>query len=138
MSQPDTRTFPQGDPCGVDVEDDGFVVDLALLARLLDVPASDVQALMREGRITSRCEKGVGEHNDQFRLTFFYGNRRACVRVDPSGRVLTQSVIDFGSKAASRAISDAARRELPGPGSKCTSPIASDAAALRRMIARHR
>lgn len=106
MSQPDAKVFPQNDLCGIDIEDGGFVVDVALLARLLDVPASDVQALMREGYITSLCEKGVDEHDDQFRLTFFHGNRRACVRVDRTGRILTRSIIDFGSKAASRAISD--------------------------------
>lgn len=94
----------QSDPCVIDLEDDGFVVDVALLARLLDVPASDIQALMREGRITSICEKGIDEHHDQFRLTFFHGNRRACVSVDRSGRILTRSVIDFSSKSSSRAI----------------------------------
>lgn len=115
MVQTDTRGLPQSALGGIDVEGDGFTVDAALLARLLDVPASEVQALMREGRITSLCEKGVEEHADQFRLTFFHGNRRACVRVDPSGRILTRSVIDFSSKAASRAISDAGRRDLPRP-----------------------
>ncbi len=99
---------PPGDPCTVDVEDDGFMVNAALVAQLLDVPASDVPVLMREGRVTSLCEKGVGEHANQFRLTFFHGNRRACVRVDPSGRILARSVIDFASKAASRAIGGAA------------------------------
>ena len=107
VSQSDTRAPPQSDPPEIEVEDDGFVVDVALLARLLDVPASDIQALMREGCITSVCEKGFGEHADQFRLTFYKGNRRACVRVDPLGRILARSVIDFGSKAASRGIGHA-------------------------------
>lgn len=91
-------------PVKVDVQDDGFVVDVALLAGLLDLAASEIQNLMRGGRITSICEKGVGEHHDQFRLTFFHGNRRACISVDRSGRILTRSIIDFGSKSLSRAI----------------------------------
>ena len=104
---PDTVDVPQSDLGGIDAEDGGFVVDVALLAQLLVVSASDVPALMREGRITSLCEKGAGEHADQFRLTFFHGNRRARVRVDRSGRILGRAVIDFASKAASRRISDA-------------------------------
>ena len=107
VSRSDTSVLPQRDPAEIDVEDGGFVVDVALLAELLDVPASDIQSLMREGCITSLCETGVREHTNQFRLTFYHGNRRACVRVDPSGRIVARSVIDFGSKAASRAIGDA-------------------------------
>ena len=106
VSQPGTRVLSRSDSSVIDVEGGGFVVDVDFLARLLDLPASDIRSLMREGRITSLCEKGVREHADQFRLTFYHGNRRACVRVDPSGRILARSVIDFGSKAASRAIGD--------------------------------
>lgn len=92
-----------GDGGGIDVEADGVVVDGALLATLLDVRPSDLQGLMRDGRITSTCEEGVAEHHGQLRLTFFYGNRRACVSIDRSGRILTRSVIDFGSKGSARA-----------------------------------
>lgn len=105
MSQPGAEALPQDDTCGIDIEDDGFVVDAGLLAQLLDVPASEVQAFMREGRITSISEKGVGEDADQFRLTFFHGKRRACIRVDTSGKVISRSIIDFASGAASRALS---------------------------------
>jgi hypothetical protein len=97
-------TGPRLMPVKVDVQDDGFVVDVTLLAGLLDVPASEIQTLMRGGRVTSICEKGVGEHHGQFRLTFFHGHRRACVSVDRSGRILTRSIIDFGNESSSRAI----------------------------------
>ena len=107
MSQPKTSTVPQSASGGIDVEHDGFVVDVSLLARLLDVPAPEVQVLMRDGSITSRCEQGVEEDTGQFRLTFFHGNRRACLLVDRSGRILSQSIVDFPGTAASRAISDA-------------------------------
>jgi hypothetical protein len=91
------------DAGGIGVEADGVVIDGALLASLLGVPASDLQALMREGRITSKCEEGAAEHHGQLRLTFFHGNRRACVSIDRSGRILTQSIIDFGSESSARA-----------------------------------
>ncbi len=87
----------------IDVAADGVVIDGALLATLLGVQLSELRALMQDGRITSTCEEGVAEHDGQLRLTFFHGSRRACVSIDRSGRILTRSVIDFGSKASARA-----------------------------------
>jgi hypothetical protein len=82
----------------VEVSDDAFIVDAALIGELLDLPAKDVQALMREGRITSTCERGVDEHKGEFRLTFFYRNRRARLSTDLAGRILRRSVIDFADR----------------------------------------
>jgi len=56
---------------------DGFLIDASLLSELLNVPAPRVQVLMRQREITSRCERGEGEHKGQYRLTFFYKGRRA-------------------------------------------------------------
>lgn len=88
----------------IEVENDGFVVDVALLAGLLNLPASEVQRSMREGRITSVCEKGLDEHQGQFRLTFYYGSRRARINTDQSGRILFRSTLDFGKKPLPRAV----------------------------------
>lgn len=85
------RTLP-GEASRVDVEDDAVVVDAALVADLLDLPVADVQQHMREGRITTICEKGLGEHRGRMRLNFFYGSRRASVSIDQSGRVLDRAV----------------------------------------------
>ena len=82
----------------IELRDDTFVVDAALLAELLHLPASRVQVLMRSGRITSVCERGVGEHAGEFRLSFFYGNRRARVCTDLEGLILRKSAIDFGDR----------------------------------------
>jgi hypothetical protein len=73
-------------------QDGSFVVDVALLAKLLDLSAPDVQRLMRDGAITSACEKGVGEHDGQYRLTFIHATRRAYVTIDAVGHVLARSV----------------------------------------------
>jgi uncharacterized protein DUF6522 len=78
--------------------DDAFVVDAALVGELLRLPASRVQVLMRSGRITSVCERGIDEHAGEFRLSFFYGNRRARLSTDLEGRVLRKSAIDFGDR----------------------------------------
>ncbi len=78
--------------------EEGFSIDAALLAELLNVPPSGVQALMRNNEITSLCERGEREHEGQYRLTFFYKNRRARLSVDQSGQVIGRSIVDFGAR----------------------------------------
>lgn len=65
---------------------------------LLDLPPSGVQALMRDNKITSLCERGEGEHAGQYRLTFFYKGRRARLSIDESGMVIRRSIIDWGDR----------------------------------------
>lgn len=74
-------------------DEDGFIIDGALLANLFELEEADVRRLMREGRITSLCEKGFEEHHDQFRLTFTYGRRHARINIDASGRMLEQPLV---------------------------------------------
>jgi hypothetical protein len=88
----------------VEITDGDVLVDAALLGELLDVPPAEVPALMRAHAITSFCERGVDSHQGQFRLSFFYRNRRARLSVDTSGNVLRRSVIDFGERALPRAL----------------------------------
>lgn len=83
---------------GIELSGSTFLVDAALIAELLDLPAARVPALMRDGQITSACERGMDEHDGQFRLTFFYRSRRARLSTDAAGRVLRRSVIDFGGQ----------------------------------------
>ncbi len=78
--------------------DDAFVVDAALVGELLQLPASRVQVLMRSGMITSVCERGTDEHAGEFRLSFFYGSRRARLSTDLEGHILRKSAIDFGDR----------------------------------------
>ncbi|WP_407178145.1 DUF6522 family protein [Bradyrhizobium sp. STM 3562] len=82
----------------IEFGDNTFLVDAVLIGELLHIPAPRVPALMREGKITSACERGVDEHAGEFRLTFFYRNRRARLATDPTGRILRKSVIDFGDQ----------------------------------------
>lgn len=91
--QPPRRPEP-----AIEFSDNTFLVDAALLGALLHVPASGVPALMREGKITSTCERGMEEHEGEFRLTFFYRDRRARLSTDLKGRILRRSVIDFGGQ----------------------------------------
>jgi hypothetical protein len=88
----------------IEITDGDFLVDAELLADLLGVNASDIPALMQTQAITSACERGVDNHHGQYRLSFFYRNRRARLSVDTAGHVLHRSVIDFGSQPLPRAL----------------------------------
>ena len=73
-------------------------VDAETIAQGLGISAIEVQPLMRSGEITSRCEFGQGEDVGLTRLTFFLRGARFRVVVDPAGRVVRRSTIDFGQR----------------------------------------
>jgi hypothetical protein len=106
--------FPERITMQVEINDKMVLVDAALLGELLDVLPSDVPALMREHAITSVCERGIDAHEGEFRLSFFYQNRRAQLSVGALGQVLRRSIINFGDrplpKALHRPETDRARR----------------------------
>ncbi|QOZ55413.1 DUF6522 family protein [Bradyrhizobium sp. CCBAU 53338] len=82
----------------IEFSDNTFLVDAALIGELLHVPVTSVPVLMREGQITSVCERGIGEDEGEFRLTFFCRSRRARLITDLAGRLLRRSAIDFGDR----------------------------------------
>ncbi len=88
----------------VEIANGDIQVDAALLGELLGIPPAEIPALMRAHAITSRCERGVDAHDGQFRLSFFYKNRRARLVVNSAGRILQRSVIDFGQLPLPRAL----------------------------------
>jgi hypothetical protein len=98
--------------------DSGIVVDAALLSELLAVAAADVPSLMRIRAITSICERGMAAHQGEYRLSFFYRNRRARLSIDGSGRILRRSVVDFGQSAMPRT-----RRRPEGPATPRTGAV---------------
>ena len=85
----------------IDFEQGAIRIDATLVAADLGVPPTLVLARIREGRITSRCERGLGEDAGRFRLTFFHGNRSVCLVVDDAGNVLERSSADVGERAPS-------------------------------------
>lgn len=82
----------------VEIADGEFLIDAAVIAKLLGVEARDVPALMREGAITGRTERGEDADAGLHRLTFFFRNRRARVFVDSEGRIVRRTAIDFGER----------------------------------------
>jgi hypothetical protein len=69
-------------------------VDASIIAEGLQLAAAQVQPLLRSGRISSRLERGVDEHEGQHRLTFVYGRRQLQVVVGPDGAILEQAVTE--------------------------------------------
>ena len=76
----------------VDFDGETFSVDAALIADSLGIEPAIVQPLMREGRITSRCERGIDEDVGRYRLTFFHGRLRAHLVVDADGTLISRSI----------------------------------------------
>jgi hypothetical protein len=88
----------------VEITDDDILVDAVLLGELLDIQPAEVSKLMRAHAITGRCERGVDANQGQYRLSFFYQNRRVRLSLDSSGHVLRRSIIEFGQQPLPRAL----------------------------------
>jgi len=88
----------------VEITDGDILVDAVLLGELLDIEPAEVSKLMRAHAITGHCERGVDAHQGQYRLSFFYQNRRVRLSVDSSGHVLGRSIIEFGQQPLPRAL----------------------------------
>lgn len=86
----------------IEFAQDGIVIDATLVGRLFGIDPSHVPELMRTKAITSVCERGIDDHAGEYRLSFFFQNRRARLSIDGAGNVLRRSVIDFGDRALPR------------------------------------
>mgnify|MGYP001400343420 FL=1 len=86
----------------IEIDGSDMVVDAALLGEMLLVEPGRVPALLRSQEIPSLCDRGVGEHAGEYRLSFFSGSRRARLAVDAAGNILRRSAIDFGEAAMPR------------------------------------
>jgi hypothetical protein len=71
-------------------------IDAAVIAEGLAIEPAQVQPLMRDGRITSLCERGVDEDAGRYRLTFFHGKRRFRLVADAQGNVIEHSAATTG------------------------------------------
>lgn len=75
----------------------GFSIDAPDLAGLLGLPAAEMRVLMRSGAVTSRFERGEGEDEGLFRVTFLHGRSRVRLVVDGDGQVLRQTRVAWTS-----------------------------------------
>jgi hypothetical protein len=80
-------------------ENGAIEVDARLVGEGLGIDPALVPALMREGAITSICERGMDDDAGRYRLTFFYEGRRLRIVIDAEGTVLQRSLLDLGERA---------------------------------------
>lgn len=72
----------------VQFENGTFDVDAEVIARGLGLESERIPAMMRNGEISSRSERGEGKDAGRYRLTFFHGNNRFYLIIDETGRIL--------------------------------------------------
>ncbi|WP_022705004.1 DUF6522 family protein [Pseudorhodobacter ferrugineus] len=82
----------------VELGENGFVVAAESIADAFGLAASAVQGLMQSNAITSRCEKGVGEDEGRWRLTFYYNNRAFRLTVDGASQIVGQARFDVARR----------------------------------------
>jgi hypothetical protein len=85
-------------PDRIEIANGVVQVGAETVAAGLGVDAAMVPAYMREGKITSLYERGVGDDSGRHRLTFFFANRRLRLILDGRGNVLQRSVLDYGDR----------------------------------------
>ena len=84
--------------------DDTIQVDATIVGQSLGLEPLEVQRLMREGKLTSTCERGIDEDEGRYRLTFFHEGRRLRLIIDNAGRIIRRSLVDFGLLPARRLV----------------------------------
>ena len=80
----------------IEFEQGTIIVDAEVIATALGIEPALVQPLMRDGKITSVCERGVGEDAGRYRLTFIHASRAYHLVVDEKGQVIERSTRDVG------------------------------------------
>ena len=75
----------------VEIEACDVSIDAAIIAAGFGIDPALVQPLMREGLITSLCERGLDADAGQYRLTFFHGKQRFRLVTDATGNILERS-----------------------------------------------
>lgn len=83
----------------VEFQEGAIQIDAEVIAEGLAIEASQVQECLRQGKITTRYERGTGEDEGRHRITFFARHRRFRVTVDKTGAVVQRSIIKFAADA---------------------------------------
>ena len=77
---------------------ESFEVDAALVAEAFGLKPDEVLARLRDGTMTSLCEKGQDEDAGRYRLSFFSTSCRFSLIVDESGALLQRLTLDYGDR----------------------------------------
>jgi len=74
----------------IEISGGGIQFDAAMIADAFALDPATVPGLMRDGRITSKCERGEGEDAGKYRVTFWYGDRALRLTIDEAGNLLSR------------------------------------------------
>jgi hypothetical protein len=85
----------------IEITGGDFQIDAAMVADALGVEPAVLQRRMRDGKITSRHERGTGEDEGRHRLTFLADKRRLTFVVDEKGNVIHRSMVNIAASPAS-------------------------------------
>lgn len=107
----------------IDIGPDQIEIDAEIVANALKLTPQDLQVRMREGTVTSACERGEGEDDGRYRLTFFSATRRARITANSNGTILSCTSADFSRRP--RAV---------GPAAIVTSRTSSNRQTLDAML----
>ena len=80
----------------------GYQLEAEVVAGAFRISPQEIMSHIRDGRLTTLCERGVDEDHGRHRLTFYLGNRQARFVIDEDGRVLHSSCVDFGDRSLAR------------------------------------
>lgn len=79
---------------GIIATDEGFQVEAELLGQEFSLPVDEIAERMRDGRITSRCEKGEGADAGRWRLTFYHDGRALRLTLGADLQILSRASFD--------------------------------------------
>ncbi len=86
----------------IEFQNGAVQIDAAVVADGLGIEASAVHDLLRQGKIVSRYERGIGEDEGRRRLTFITEHRRFRLVIDDLGNVVQRSTVTFEKPASVR------------------------------------
>ena len=93
----------------LELEDGAVQVDAAIVAEGLGLPPALLREGMRAGQIRGVSERGIGEHEGRYRLTFFSQHRRLRLVFDRNGSIIQRTTLDLGNRGPGFASSAQAR-----------------------------
>jgi hypothetical protein len=66
-------------------------IEASVIGGGLGIEPSQVQAQLQEGKISTLCERGIGEDQGRYRVTFYCGKRRFRILTDECGNIIEAS-----------------------------------------------
>ena len=89
-----------GSTTRIELDEGSFSIDAALVAEGLGIEVAAVQPMMREGKITSLCERGVGRDSGRHRVTFFHGPHWFSLMIGSGGQVIARATGEVSDRAS--------------------------------------